>query len=101
MPRIRLDRLGLVLPGRPAPFSLAGVLPAGFAAPATILKEVSLDLGDSERLALRGAPGSGRSALLRVLAGRLAPTSGACVVEGDIVVVGAEAEGALDPEQTG
>jgi ABC-type polysaccharide/polyol phosphate transport system ATPase subunit len=57
-------------------------------------------VADGERIALTAAPGQGRSSLLRVLAGQLAPTAGSCQVNGSIVAI-MDLESALDPEATG
>lgn len=48
------------------------------------LKNVSFDLKDGDRLALLGHNGSGKTTMLRVLAGAYKPTSGSVRVEGKI-----------------
>src|SRR5262249_17179094 len=100
MPRLRLEA-SLTLPGRPTPFSFAGILPVGLqSAPTDVLANVAMDVVDGERMALRGTPGSGRSSLLRLLAGRLTPTAGACLVDGSIVAI-LDVGSDLDREATG
>src|SRR5262245_8523379 len=86
MPRLRLDHASLTLPGR--------------SARSQVLANVSLEVADGERMALRGAPGSGRSSLVRLLAGRLTPTVGAFRVAGSVVAI-LDVGSALDPEATG
>ena len=101
MPGLRLDQASLTLPGRPSPFSLAGMLPVGRAsAPREVLATISLDVSDGERIALLGGPGSGRSSLLRLLAARRTPTAGACRVDGSVVAI-LDVGSDLDPEATG
>jgi ABC-2 type transport system ATP-binding protein/lipopolysaccharide transport system ATP-binding protein len=48
------------------------------------LHEVSVSLGESDRLALIGANGAGKTTLLRVMAGVYEPTSGLVTVNGRI-----------------
>lgn len=101
MPRLRLRHAALTLPGRPPPFSLAGLFPAAFdAPPVTVLNNVCLDVGDGERLALRGPAGCGKSSLLRLLAGRMEPTAGSCDLWGDPVAL-LDLTAGLDPEASG
>lgn len=49
----------------------------------TALEEASLSLSSGERVALMGPSGSGKSSLLHVLAGVVAPDSGEVVFDGD------------------
>jgi len=57
---------------------------AGYGA-APVLRDVSLTVDDGEVVALLGASGSGKSTLLRVIAGLVAPTSGAVLLDGEDV----------------
>ena len=101
MPRLQLRQTSLTLPGRLAPFSLGGVLPAPcLSGPTHVLNTVSLDVTDGERIALTGKPRQGRSSLLRLLGGRLAPTAGLCQVNGSVVAI-MNLRRDLDPEETG
>ncbi len=49
---------------------------------ATVLNDVSLDVGDGEFLVLVGPSGCGKSTLLRIIAGLEAPTRGRCILDG-------------------
>lgn len=101
MPQVRLDHVALTLFGQPSPFSLGGMLPAAvLSSPVEVLSNVGLDVPDGERIALGGAAGSGRSSLLRLLAGRLTPTAGTCRVDGRVVAI-LDVESALDLDATG
>ena len=53
----------------------------GAAAP--LLRSISLEVGDGERVALAGGNGSGKSTLCRLIAGLAAPASGAVSVDGE------------------
>jgi len=50
----------------------------------TALRDVSLELGDGDRLGLIGHNGAGKSTLLRVLAGIYEPTSGRARIDGTV-----------------
>lgn len=49
------------------------------------LRDVSLDMQSREVLCLLGDNGAGKSSLIRVLSGVLAPTSGQYLIDGDVV----------------
>lgn len=59
-------------------------------APAAIIEEVSLAIRPGEAVVIRGANGSGRSTLLQMIAGLIAPTSGEILLDGQPLT-------ALDP----
>ena len=93
MVRLELEQITLTLPGRLVPLSLAGLCPGWFVPPPVrVLSGIDLQLSEGDRLAVVGLPGAGKTMLLRVLAGRLAPTSGSCEVNGPIVDL-------VDPEE--
>jgi len=48
----------------------------------TVLKDVSLDIGAGERVAVLGKIGSGKSTLLRLLGGLYSPTDGTVLIDG-------------------
>lgn len=48
-----------------------------------VLKDISLKLGEGEKVVLQGANGSGKTTLIRVLSGLLQPTSGALHINDD------------------
>lgn len=100
MPRLRLDQVCLTLPGWAAPFSLAGLMPAGRSVPQPLLVGVCLEVCDGERILLSGPDTSGIIGLLRLLAGRLVPTSGSLELTGSVAAL-VDAERKLDPEATG
>jgi len=52
-----------------------------------LLRDVSLRVGDGAKVALVGANGSGKTTLLRIIAGELAPTSGAVTHSGSVAVM--------------
>ena len=52
-----------------------------------LLRDVTFSVGDGERAALVGANGVGKSTLLRLIAGELAPTSGTINVDGRLGVM--------------
>ena len=56
------------------------------------LNRVTLDIQDSEFVALMGPSGSGKSTLLHIIAGIDRPTSGACLVHGTNVGTLSETE---------
>ncbi|MEX2130131.1 MAG: ABC transporter ATP-binding protein [Pseudohongiellaceae bacterium] len=58
----------------------------------TILKDVSIDIGDGEAVAIIGASGSGKSTLLGLMAGLDSPSSGDVILDGNSLV-------SLDEEQ--
>ena len=47
-----------------------------------VLNEIDLDIFPGETLAVIGPSGTGKSTVLKVLTGLLAPTSGSVVIEG-------------------
>jgi ABC-type polysaccharide/polyol phosphate transport system ATPase subunit len=101
MLRLQLCQTSLTLPGRFAPFSLGALLPAPcLSRPTQVLNNVCLDVSDGERIALAGAAGQGRSSLLRLLDGRLAPTAGSCQINGSVAAV-MDLQRDLDPDETG
>ena len=63
-PALRADAVTVEVPGR------------------AILRDVSLRLGEGERIALLGPNGAGKSTLLRALAGTLRPTAGRVLLAG-------------------
>ena len=50
-----------------------------------ILKDINLTVSNSERLVILGSSGSGKTSLLRLIAGFIAPASGEILIDGDIV----------------
>ncbi len=54
---------------------------------ATLLTDVSFQVGDGERVALVGANGVGKTTLLRLIAGELAPTGGTISIDGRLGVM--------------
>jgi len=50
-----------------------------------ILKDINLTVSNSERLVLLGSSGSGKTSLLRLIAGFNTPASGEILIDGDIV----------------
>ena len=50
-----------------------------------ILKDINLAVSNNERLVLLGSSGSGKTSLLRLIAGFIAPASGEILIDGDIV----------------
>jgi biotin transport system ATP-binding protein len=61
----------------------ARALTFGYDPEVPVLREVSFEAASGEVLVLAGANGSGKSTLLSILAGLLAPDSGALEVDGD------------------
>lgn len=53
----------------------------------TALRNISLQLGDGDRLAVLGANGAGKTTLLRLMAGIYPPTSGSVVIDGRVGTV--------------
>ena len=64
------------------------------------LHEISLSLGESDRLALIGANGAGKTTLLRVMAGVYEPTSGLVTINGRVSTIFDVGIG-IDPELNG
>ncbi len=64
------------------------------------LDDVSLEIGDGERIGLIGHNGAGKSTLLRALAGIYKPTGGAIDIDGTVSALLDPAAG-MDPEATG
>jgi ABC-type Fe3+/spermidine/putrescine transport system ATPase subunit len=50
-----------------------------------ILKDINLTVSNNERLVILGSSGSGKTSLLRLIAGFIAPASGEILIDGDIV----------------
>ena len=101
MPRLSLDRTSLSLPGRDAPHSLGGLMPAPCRSWATrVLDTVALDVADGERVALWSSSKFERSLLLGILAGRLTPTTGHRHADGSVVAI-LDVEASLDEEASG
>src|SRR5690348_10497294 len=55
---------------------------AGGGSPVTVLDDISLEVRDGEMLALLGQSGSGKSTILRLMAGLTEPTKGAVLGHG-------------------
>ncbi len=51
----------------------------------TVLRNLSLDVGDGEVVAILGPSGSGKSTLLRVIAGLTAPDEGHVLLDGTVI----------------
>jgi thiamine transport system ATP-binding protein len=51
----------------------------------TVLRNLSLDVGDGEVVAILGPSGSGKSTLLRVIAGLIAPDAGHILLDGAVI----------------
>jgi thiamine transport system ATP-binding protein len=51
----------------------------------TVLRNLSLDVGDGEVVAIHGPSGSGKSTLLRVIAGLIAPDAGHILLDGAVI----------------
>lgn len=64
------------------------------------LNNISLDIGDGDRVGLIGPNGAGKSTMLRLMATILEPTSGSISVSGKIFALFAPGVG-MDPEDTG
>ena len=67
-------------------FLRARDLDSGYAAGAPIVRRVSFELLRGERLAILGDNGTGKSTLLKTLAGRLAPLSGTATTGHDVSI---------------
>jgi ABC-2 type transport system ATP-binding protein len=64
------------------------------------LRDITLTIGDGDRVALVGHNGAGKSTLLRLLSGIYEPTSGTALVEGRVAPIFDLGVG-MDPEITG
>ncbi len=64
--------------------SLTKVFTGPDGAPVTAVDRVSLAVADGEVLGLLGPNGAGKTTLLRMLATMIQPTSGACIIEGQL-----------------
>ena len=64
------------------------------------LRDITLTIGDGDRVALVGHNGAGKSTLLRLLSGIYEPTSGTAVVEGRVAPIFDLGVG-MDPEISG
>jgi ABC-type polysaccharide/polyol phosphate transport system ATPase subunit len=108
MPRILLDRVGLTFKVRHHPrvglkeFLVRGLFrrAAGVRRRVRALEDVSLDIGEGERVGIIGRNGAGKSSLLKVLAGIYPPTAGQLRVEGQISSL-FEIRLGFEPEATG
>ena len=52
-----------------------------------VLKKISFNLNDGDRLGVLGSNGSGKTTLLKVLAGDIFPTSGAVTISGKVLSI--------------
>ncbi len=52
-------------------------------APLPVLSDISLQIGQGEKILLEGANGAGKTTLIRILAGMIKPTSGAVFINDD------------------
>jgi ATP-binding cassette, subfamily C, bacterial LapB len=80
--RIALHDVGFAYPPYPALPGSAGSAGADGTAPPRVLKGVSLSLRPGERVAILGRIGSGKSTVLRLLAGLYQPSEGHVEVDG-------------------
>ena len=55
--------------------------------PHHVLKKISFNLNDGDRLGVLGSNGSGKTTLLKVLAGDIFPTSGAVTISGKVLSI--------------
>ena len=73
----------------------------GLVTPLHALSDINLSLNDGDRLQVVGSNGSGKTTLLRVIAGALAPTSGALLTRGRVLPLLGGPGATLDGTLTG
>lgn len=112
MARIEFNRVGLSIPiynasGRSLKTHLkqvttGGVLGMGDRGHMVVqaLQDVTFTFSDGDRVGLVGHNGSGKSSLLRIVAGVYAPTSGQALIEGDVASL-IDVSLGIDSEATG
>jgi len=64
------------------------------------IDSISLEINDGDRIGLVGHNGSGKTRLLRMLAGIYKPNGGAITIEGQVGAL-LDARAGMDPESTG
>src|SRR5262249_36517142 len=101
MARIHLDQIDLALPGEAVrPLLSFRALFLRRRALRAVLRDVRLTIGEGERLAVVAPDAVGKSALLRLMAGRQAPHAGCVLVEGEVLHLGGDWP-TLNEEATG